>query len=65
MREIEGGGIEISVEDPINYEIISWIMGFGSAAEVIEPESLRKQIMQEFDMAARQYRKRFAQIKAS
>jgi predicted DNA-binding transcriptional regulator YafY len=65
LREIEGGGIEISVMVPINYEIISWIMGFGSAAEVIEPESLRKQIVQEFDMAARQYRKRFAQIKAS
>ena len=63
LREIQGGGIEISVEVPINYEIISWIMGFGSAAEVIEPESLRKQIMQEFDSAARQYRKRFSQIK--
>jgi predicted DNA-binding transcriptional regulator YafY len=56
LREIEGGGIEISVEVPINYEIISWIMGFGSAAEVIEPESLRKQIMEEHVKAAKQYK---------
>ena len=56
LREIEGGGIEISVEVPINYEIISWIMGFGSAAEVIEPESLRKQIMEEHLRASKQYK---------
>ncbi len=61
LRETEGGGIEISVEVPINYEIVSWIMGFGAAAEVIQPESLRKRVMQEFDMAARQYRTRFSQ----
>ncbi len=61
LREIDGGGVEISVEVPINYEIISWIMGFGAAAEVIQPESLRKRVMQEFDMAARQYRTRFSQ----
>lgn len=36
LREIEAGGVEISVEVPINYEIISWIMGFGFAAEVIK-----------------------------
>jgi predicted DNA-binding transcriptional regulator YafY len=63
LREIEGGGVEISVEVPINYEIISWIMGFGSAAEVIEPESLRKQIMEEFDRAAGKCRDRFSQKK--
>ena len=33
LREIEGGGVEISVEVPINYEITSWIMGFGAAAK--------------------------------
>ncbi|MHB8202092.1 MAG: helix-turn-helix transcriptional regulator [Desulfomonilaceae bacterium] len=63
LRNLSDGGVEISVEVPINYEIISWIMGFGSAAEVIEPDSLRKRIMQEHDTAARQYRKRFSQIK--
>ena len=56
LREIEGGGIEISVEVPINYEIISWIMGFGSAAEIIEPESLRKQIKEELAKASDQYK---------
>ena len=42
LRELVDGGIEISLEVPINYEIISWILGFGSAAEVIQPYSLRK-----------------------
>ena len=56
LREIEGGGIEISVMVPINYEIISWIMGFGSAAEIIEPESLRKQIKEELAKASDQYK---------
>jgi len=40
----------------LNYEIISWIMGFGSAAEVIEPESLQKQIMEEHVKASKQYK---------
>jgi predicted DNA-binding transcriptional regulator YafY len=56
LREIDGGGVEISVEVPINYEITSWIMGFGSAAKVIKPESLRKHIMEEYVKAAEQYK---------
>ena len=63
LRELPDGGVQITVEVPINYEIISWIMGFGSAAEAIEPESLRNQIMREHDTAARQYRNRFSQKK--
>jgi predicted DNA-binding transcriptional regulator YafY len=52
LREQPDGGVQISVEVPINYEIISWIMGFGSAAEVTKPESLRKQLRAEFVKAA-------------
>jgi len=48
---------------PINYEIISWIMGFGSAAVVIEPKSLRKQIMEEHVRAAKQYKWGFSEKK--
>ena len=57
LREQPDGGIDISLQVPINYEIISWIMGFGSAAEVIQPESLRKRIMDEFQIAASKYKK--------
>ena len=55
LRDLPDGGIEISVEVPINYEIISWIMGFGSAAQVIEPEPLRERIRTELLKAADQY----------
>ena len=56
LRELPDGGVQISVEVPINYEIISWIMGFGSAAEVIEPDSLRKHIMEEHEKASKKYK---------
>jgi predicted DNA-binding transcriptional regulator YafY len=62
LRELTDGGIEISLEVPINYEIVSWILGFGSAAEVIQPHSLRKRIMEELRSAAERYqRPRFTQ----
>ena len=62
IRDLPDGGVEISVEVPINYEIISWIMGFGSAAQVIEPDSLRKRIMLEHQTAAQQYCQRLKEI---
>lgn len=55
LRDLPDGGVEISVEAPINYEIISWIMGFGSAAEGIQRESLRKRIKEEHLNAANHY----------
>lgn len=61
LRELPDGGIEISLEVPINYEIISWVLGFGSAAEVIEPLSLRKRILDDLQMAASRYRMPAAQ----
>ena len=54
---MENGELEISLEVPINYEIVSWILGFGSAAEVIQPDSLRDRIMAELHTSAMRYRK--------
>ncbi|MGO9570517.1 MAG: helix-turn-helix transcriptional regulator [Desulfomonilaceae bacterium] len=56
VRELEGGALEVSLEVPINYEIVSWILGFGSAAEVIQPVSLRRRISEELESAASRYR---------
>ncbi len=56
IRELEDGGLQVSLEVPINYEIVSWILGFGSAAEVVQPVSLRKRIFKELQTAAARYR---------
>jgi predicted DNA-binding transcriptional regulator YafY len=41
---------------PINYEIISWILGFGPAAEVLQPSELKSRIARDLQTAASQYR---------
>jgi len=56
LQELVDGGIEISLEVPINYEIISWILGFGPAAEVVQPVELRNRIARDLEVAAMQYR---------
>lgn len=63
LRELTDGGIEISLDIPINYEIISWILGFGAAAEVMEPPSLRKRILGDLQKAASRYSKLTSQEK--
>ena len=55
IREMTGGELEISLEVPINYEIVSWILGFGSTAEVLEPDSLRTRIRDELRKAEANY----------
>jgi predicted DNA-binding transcriptional regulator YafY len=57
IRELEDGELEVSLEVPINYEIISWILGFGSAAEVIQPDSLRDRILVDLQASATRYEK--------
>jgi predicted DNA-binding transcriptional regulator YafY len=56
IREMGDGGLEVSLEVPINYEVISWILGFGSAAEVLQPASLKRHIMEELQASLAQYR---------
>jgi predicted DNA-binding transcriptional regulator YafY len=56
IREQEDGSLIITLEVPINYEVISWILGFGSAAEVLQPESLRRTILEELEAGAERYR---------
>jgi predicted DNA-binding transcriptional regulator YafY len=56
LRELPDGSLDVSLKVPINYEVISWILGFGSAAEVLQPPSLRKQLSEELQRAAAIYR---------
>lgn len=55
IREQEDGHLVVTLEVPINYEVISWILGFGTAARVLEPESLRNHVMQELACSLEAY----------
>ncbi len=55
-QEREDGSLGVTLEVPINYEVISWIPGFGSAAEVLRPASLRNKILEEPEALALKYR---------
>jgi predicted DNA-binding transcriptional regulator YafY len=55
IRDRNDGSVELTLSVPINYEIISWILGFGSKARVLQPESLRKRIAEELQRAADNY----------
>jgi len=58
IREQADGRVEVTLEVPVNYEVISWILGFGSAAEVLQPTSLRKRIKEELAASLKRYRSR-------
>ncbi|MFH1113187.1 MAG: WYL domain-containing protein [Pseudomonadota bacterium] len=55
IRVQEDGSLVVTLEVTINYEIVSWILGFGSAAEVLSPESLKQRIAKELDAARARY----------
>ena len=56
IREQEDGSLVITVEVSINYGIISWILGFGSAAEVLQAVALKKRIVEELEASLGLYR---------
>ena len=56
IREQEDGSLVVTLKVPINYEVISWILGFGSASQVLEPVSLRSRIQGELESSLNQYR---------
>ena len=58
IRKGVDGSLTITMDVPINYEVISWILGFGSAAEVLQPISLRRRILEELEATAQRYRSR-------
>lgn len=56
IREQGDGSLIVTMEVPINYEIISWILGFGSAAEIIRPASLVNKVLEELETSIKKYR---------
>jgi predicted DNA-binding transcriptional regulator YafY len=55
ISEQEDGSVIITMEVPINYEVISWILGFGSAARVIQPASLKEHVCRELQQCLGAY----------
>jgi len=55
IREQEDGSLLVTLEVPISYEVISWVLGFGSAAKVIQPTPLKERIRQELKASLEQY----------
>jgi predicted DNA-binding transcriptional regulator YafY len=56
VSELEGGGIELLMEVGGSAELRNWVMSFGSAAEVLEPETLRREVISELRAASQRYR---------
>ena len=55
VKRNKDGSIEVELKAVINYELISTILGFGSAVQVIDPEILREKVIHEFTGALKQY----------
>ncbi len=50
------GGVELSMEVRGTTEIVSWVLGFGQEAEIVEPAELRAAMVAEFKGALARYR---------
>lgn len=48
-------GIELTMEVSGTVEIVSWVLGFGDQAEVLEPQTLRDQVAAELRRASARY----------
>jgi predicted DNA-binding transcriptional regulator YafY len=46
LRELKGGGVELSFESPANsYEVASWVASWRDGVEVLEPPALRRDLL--------------------
>ena len=50
-----GGGVELRMNVGGTAELRTWVLSFGSGAEVLEPESLREEVSQQLRAALRRY----------
>jgi proteasome accessory factor B len=48
-------GLEMTMEVQGTIEVLSWVMGFGDRATVVEPEALRREVVQKFVAAIARY----------
>ena len=56
IKKVEGG-VELTMEVAGTVELLSWVLGFGDKAEVLEPESLREEISAELARATAHYQR--------
>jgi predicted DNA-binding transcriptional regulator YafY len=50
------GGVEVSMQVGGTAELRAWVLSFGAAAEVLEPEALRSEVVKELAGAVARYR---------
>ncbi|MCP5042727.1 MAG: WYL domain-containing protein [bacterium] len=55
LAELEDGGVELQMEVGPSPELRNWIMSFGAGAEVVEPESLREEVIEELRRVSERY----------
>jgi predicted DNA-binding transcriptional regulator YafY len=51
-------GIRLSLEVRVNDELVRWILGMGSSAEVASPQKLREQMATEIERLSNSYTKK-------
>lgn len=55
VKDAGNGRVRLSMEIPVNQELVSWILSFGPHARVLRPPELARQIAEQLSEAARQY----------
>jgi predicted DNA-binding transcriptional regulator YafY len=55
FRRLAGGGVEMTMEVRGTVEVVSWVLGFGDKARVLEPGGLRDAVAAEVRRAADSY----------
>jgi proteasome accessory factor B len=56
MRDLPSGGLELRMRLGALAEVERWVLGWGAAAEVMEPAALRKRIRGVAESLAATYR---------
>ena len=56
IRTLRDGRVELTFRAGGAFEIIRWVLSWGSAATLIQPKSLRRQVAEELQAASRLYR---------
>jgi proteasome accessory factor B len=58
FRKLPGGAVEMTMDARGTIEIVSWVLGFGGTAEVVEPAALRDEVAAELARGAARYGRR-------
>ena len=56
IRTLRDGRVELTFQAGGAFEIIRWVLSWGSAATLLQPKSLRRQMAEELQAASRLYR---------